>query len=302
MKTYDIVVLTDKNYLKENKEDVYKNTVFIEDEFVVNALKKEKLNVIRLAWDDKNFDWSSTQYVLLRTTWDYAYRFKEFSNWLKKVKKETILLNSSSIILWNIDKKYLAELEEKGIDIIPSIFIKKGTKTTLKQLINKHHSNNYILKPCVSAGAKDTHKISRDNILQYEAIFQSLIARENMILQPFQKSIVTKGEISLIIINGVFTHAILKKAKSGDFRVQDDFGGTIHEYIPSQEEIDFAQKVVKASPEELLYARVDICTDNNGNLALVELEAFEPELWFRKNPKAAVILAKGIKNKLNTPK
>lgn len=118
-----------------------------------------------------------------------------------------------------------------------------------------------------------------------------------MMLQEFQKNIVSEGEISMMVFNGAFTHAVLKTAKPGDFRVQDDFGGTVQKYTPNQEQIVFARSVVKAAPELPVYARVDIFRDNEGNWALAELEIFEPELWFRLNPTAAHTLAKTIKDK-----
>ncbi len=117
-------------------------------------------------------------------------------------------------------------------------------------------------------------------------------------LQPFQHRIVTEGEISMMVFNGQFTHAILKQAKAGDFRVQDDFGGSVHDYIPTQKEIEFAEQAVQCCPELPLYARVDIFTDNEGNLAVSELELIEPELWFRNHPEAAHVLAKATKEKL----
>jgi len=98
-----------------------------------------------------------------------------------------------------------------------------------------------------------------------------------------------------MVIDGKFTHAVLKIAKKGDFRVQDDFGGTVHNYKPTSEEIDFAERVVKACELNPIYARVDMFTDNDGQLAVSELELIEPELWFRKNPDAADKLAFAIK-------
>jgi hypothetical protein len=80
--------------------------------------------------------------------------------------------------------------------------------------------------------------------------------------------------------------------------VQDDFGGSVYVYTPTQEEIIFSKKAVKACPELPIYARVDIFTDNQGNIALSELELIEPELWFRYHPEAANVLAKAIKVKL----
>ena len=90
----------------------------------------------------------------------------------------------------------------------------------------------------------------------------------------------------------------MKKAKPGDFRVQDDFGGSVEKYIPSEEEINFAENVVAACDPLPLYARVDMIWDNNNIPAVGELELVEPELWFRYYPKSADLLAESIYNKV----
>ncbi|NNL16916.1 MAG: hypothetical protein HKO81_09790 [Flavobacteriaceae bacterium] len=291
----DIVVLTDKRYLKDSSSDVYKHNVYFEDKLVVDALKNEGMSVLRLAWDDENFNWSNTKYLLFRTTWDYFDRFQEFSTWLSKVSKQTKLLNSKELILWNIDKHYLKDLKQKGIHIAESHFIEQSSESTLKELHHQLRWNETVLKPCISGAARHTYKLNKNNIHQHENVFKSLIAQEAMMLQPFQYNIVEKGEVSMIIIDGKFTHAVLKIAKKGDFRVQDDFGGSVHEYIPNNDEIEFAENAVKACIELPLYARVDVFTDNDGILAVSELELIEPELWFRNNPAAANSLAFAIK-------
>ena len=101
-----------------------------------------------------------------------------------------------------------------------------------------------------------------------------------------------------MIFDGKFSHAILKKAKEGDFRVQDDFGGTVHDYSPSKEEVEFALKVIKACKSAPLYGRVDIVWDQEKNIYLSELEIIEPELWIRNHPKSAESIAEAISNKL----
>jgi len=206
---------------------------------------------------------------------------------------------SFSVDPWNMDKHYLNDLEKKGIHTIPTFYIEKGTKTTLQTIHKENNWNHTILKPCISGGARHTYKLNPKNLIEHEEIFQKLISEEAMMLQPFQNSIVEVGEISLVIIDGKFTHAVLKKAKKGDFRVQDDWGGTVHVYSPSQKEIEFAENAVKACIEFPVYARVDITTDNDGKLAIVELELIEPELWFRNNSRSADLLGKSIKDLLN---
>ena len=116
-----------------------------------------------------------------------------------------------------------------------------------------------------------------------------------MIFQEFLKNIVTKGEVSLIVIGGKFTHAVKKNAKKGDFRVQDDHGGKVEKYSPTIKEIKFAEECIKKCPYFPIYARVDIVYDNENECSLCELELIEPELWFRNNHMAAKKLAKQIK-------
>ena len=297
---FDVVVLTDHRYVNPKKRTPYVENVLLEDRLVVEALQAEGLKVARKSWDDPSFDWSSTRFALFRTTWDYFDRFEEFSAWFEATSKQTQFINSKKLIDWNIDKHYLLDLSEAGITIPKTHFLEKGTYTTLEQAfadaVNNFGFKNdtFVLKPCVSGAARHTYKIRKEDISQYETLFQELIANEAMMLQEFQENIVTEGEVSMMLFNGEFTHAVLKIAKPGDFRVQDDFGGSVHEYTPSEAQIDFAKRVVHASPELPVYARVDFFKDNDGNWALAELEIFEPELWFRRNPDAAKTLAMAV--------
>lgn len=295
-KTYDVVILTDSRFTNQEIEDSFYQNVYLEDGLLKKSLENIGLKTIILAWDNLKFDWKDTKYVIFRSTWDYFDRFEEFSNWLKKVSQKTILLNSAKIIRWNIDKHYLLDLSTKGIHTIPTQYIDKGSKNTLKNLLDQNNWKEAILKPCISAGAYRTFRVNLNNYEELESKFQQIIKEQDMMLQPFQQNIVKKGEISLVVINGQFTHAVLKKAKSGDYRVQDDYGGSVHPYTPTVAEIAFAEKTIAACLEKPIYARVDLVTDNDGKTALIELELIEPELWFRNNANAANSLAKAIKS------
>ncbi len=298
--SYDVVVLTDSRYINPKKQSIYIDNVLLEDRLVVGALQKQGLNVVRKSWDDPEFDWSTTKYALFRTTWDYFDRFPEFAKWLDATSQKTQFINSKKLIHWNIDKHYLHDLSMAGVTIPKTYFVEPGTQITLEEAFQHAISemgfrpSAFILKPCVSGAARHTYKIQKESIEEHEGVFQKLIVEEAMMLQEFQENIVKEGELSMMVFNGQFTHAVLKIAKPGDFRVQDDFGGTVHPIEPTQEQIEFATHVVQAAPELPLYARVDIFKDNDNNWALAELEIFEPELWFRLYPKAADILAQSI--------
>lgn len=298
MNKFDVVILTDARYTENSDTDIYIQNVNLEDNLVKQSLEKIGLNVTRKSWDDVHFNWSSTSYVLFRSTWDYFDRFEEFSNWLTTTSKQTKLLNSEFLIHWNIDKHYLLDLQKKGVHICETYFVEQGDTRSLGEIVTTLNYSNFVIKPCVSGGARETYKISIEQVSHYEKRFANLISNEAMMIQPFQKNIVDKGEISLMVMNGKFTHAILKIAKPGDFRVQDDFGGSVHDYKPTKEEIEFAENTVKSCPELPIYARVDVFLDNQNKLALAELELIEPELWFRHCSNSADELAKGIKYRM----
>ena len=299
MTPIDIVILTEDRYVNPVIINEYNKNVLLEDQLVFDALQKEDLQVERKSWSDPTFDWNTTKYVMFRSTWDYFDRYDEFSIWLKNVSTKTTLLNSANIINWNIDKHYLIDLKEKRIHICESYFIEKGTTTTLSELHKQLGWEKTVLKPCISGAARHTYKLDLSTLEKHENIFQELIANEAMMLQPFQEKIMTKGEFSFVVINGKYSHAVLKIAKPGDFRVQDDFGGTVHNHEATEEQIYFAENAVKACIELPMYARVDVIIDNNNKLAISELELIEPELWFRNHPDASTNLAKEIKKLIN---
>jgi len=155
----------------------------LQDQLVKDALEKEGLTVIKLAWDDADFDWNTTKYALFRTTWDYFDRFSEFSTWLKEVRQKTILLNSAKTIHWNIDKHYLHDLEKAGVEIVPTYFIEKGDTRTLTELHDELGWKKTILKPFVSGAARHTYKLNFDTIDKHEILYKKLISDEAMMLQ-----------------------------------------------------------------------------------------------------------------------
>ncbi len=291
---FDVVILTESRYLNPEKVNDYIQNILDEDHILKEALEAKGLQVTRRDWADPEFDWSSTRFAIFRTTWDYFDRFDEFKSWLDEVSNKTLLINSAEQIRWNMDKHYLKDLEDQGIRIVETQYIKRGQTKSLQSIIEKTGWKDVILKPTVGGAGRHTYKMSSDNISEHEEIFAKLISKEDMMLQPFQFNIAKKGEVSFMVIGGQFTHAILKKAKSGDFRVQDDFGGTVHHYEASQDEIRFAEQVAKACNPLPAYARVDVMWDNEDQLAVSEVELIEPELWFRENEAAAELLAGGV--------
>ena len=294
----DVALLTEKRYLKSKSKSWYIQNILAEDSLIQHELEKLDITSKRVAWDDK-FVPSEFKFALFRTTWNYFDEINKFLLFLDTCKGQVGLINPYSQIIWNLDKRYLLEMENKGVNIVKTYIAKKNQSETLREISNNCGWSDIIIKPCISAAAWNTHYIQNKNIENYHSVFQKLIAHHDMMIQPFQKNVVLMGEVSFMIVNGGCTHAVLKKAKKGDFRVQDDFGGSVEPYQPSKEEVCFVESIITRLPFRCLYARVDVILDNDNNLALSELELIEPEMWFRFNSSAAKKLASGIQSYLS---
>lgn len=288
---YDIILLTEEKLEKPKPGDPIIDNVILEDDILRAALEKRGFRVGRFDWARKDINWSDAKYLLFRTTWDYHNKWKQFLNWLDAVKGQCTFINPIETIKWNFDKRYILELANKGVNIAKTEIFEKGSKLKLSDAFINFGMDELVLKPLISAGGRHTYRINKSSYESLEGIFKKLLEEEAMMLQEFQYDVPVNGEISLMFFGGNYTHSILKQAKKGEFRVQDDFGGSVHDHIASTEEIDFAKNTLSKVDPIPAYARVDIFRDNKQNLALAEIELIEPELWFRNHPDAADVFA-----------
>ena len=299
MKEYDVVLLTDSRYVNPKKIDPYIKNVLKEDGLVMDGLEKLNLRNIKKDWNDTNFNWSSTKSAIFRSTWNYFDQFSNFRNWLKLVKDQCYLINPYEQINWNLDKHYLLDLQKLDLPIVESVFVSKKTQLDLETISKSKNWKDIVIKPTISGAARYTYHLKNDEIKKFQDKWLFLTNNEDFIVQEFQKNIISSGEIAVMIFGGEYSHSVLKKAKKGDFRVQDDFGGSVEKINPPLKIIELAEKTVKSLKTMPLYARVDIIFDNGNNPVISELELVEPELWFRFKEESAYKLAEIVKDFLN---
>ncbi len=238
-------------------------------------------------WNDPSVNWSNYNYLIFRSVWDYYNFPNEFAAWLDGLERQGIkTLNPLSIVKRNQHKFYLRDLQNAGIDIIPTVFIPKNTGLNLSFL----KVNNWpkaVIKPAISAGSYLTTLFSVEEMPRIEAEYATIAVESDLLVQPFMPEIQTMGEISILFFNGQFSHSVLKKPKTADFRVQSQFGGQYEMYQPAASVLETAARIVKTfgatSSENLLYARVDGVL-KDGKLLLMELELIEPDLYFSHFP------------------
>jgi glutathione synthase/RimK-type ligase-like ATP-grasp enzyme len=256
-----LLYLTDKDnpeLIPEEQQELYK-------------FKDFGIEPIVKVWDEVN--WSDYKYILIRTVWDYSQKSKLFLEKLNFAQKNgSVVIHSSSIINWNIDKSYLLELQELNLDIVNTKVVNNLEMNHVSLALKEF--SKLVIKPKVGAGGKDTFIVDSLTSLDKRLLGQDVL------IQPFIPEIQTQGEFSYIFFDGEFSHSVLKKPMKGEFRVQDDHGGSVSKFNPSTQQIQSAREYISKLNFKTTYARVDV-VESGGKMLLMELELIEPELFLR---------------------
>ncbi len=259
-----------------------------DDLLAAGVLAERGVHVSPVLWDDASADWPSFDVVVVRSPWDYYERAAEFAAWIAaRAADGTNLWNPARVLRWNMNKRYLRELERAGVDVVKTIWLEHGTTARgLEDVLDEHGWTSAVIKPGISAGAHRTFVVTRDDVHAHQPEVDALLAHGDVMVQPFIERLVGEGEWSLLFFGGAFSHAVVKRPASGDFRVQPRHGGTVHPATAPGALVDAARRVLDHAPGALMYARVDGVRDGN-RLLLMELEVLEPFLFLDADPGAA---------------
>ena len=255
-------------------------------------------------WDDANADWSRFAAVVIRSCWDYHLKPDAFLAWIAKLEAGRIpVFNSASLIRWNSNKSYLRDLEEKGIAVVPTFWADDhepnsptGPATSLDDKLQELGWHRAVVKPRISATAHRTLLVNAEEAHKAQLHFDALRRGPGVMVQKFMDGITTEGEWSLLFFAGRFSHAVLKKPRSGDFRVQNDFGGTSQLADPPSHVLASAARALQ-TVDPTVYARVDGVVDES-KFHIMELELIEPMLFLADHPEAPARFAQAIVSRL----
>ena len=253
-----------------------------DDELAIKPLGELGWDVSTVSWRDTTVDWNNFEIVVIRTTWDYQRSPDDFLKVLGNIESSSARLeNSLDVVKWNLDKRYLRELEEKGLRIVPTIWDGLCDGRSFYRWMADLGTDELILKPTISATAEHTYRLT-----EFDPSLTEIFAERPFMVQPFLTNIVTEGEYSLFYLGGKYSHTILKTPKDEDFRVQEEHGGIITAVEPTEKLREAANKAFALIELSPLYARVDLVRDDDNEFALIELELIEPALYLRMDPDA----------------
>lgn len=268
----------------------------LDDDRFEKALSDLGWKVQWINWRESDVDWDQFDCAVIRTTWDYIEDIDLFLGKIQAIEKSSCkLFNSFEIVRWNSKKTYLKNLNEAGVNIVPTMWLNVKSSAQLSSAIEEMECEKVVIKPQVGAGAKNTFMLKSPTEKSLDDVVTSL-KNEDVMLQPFMEMVRKEGEFSAHFFNKQFSHIILKTPKKDDFRSQEEFGSNIRRVEITTEQMQFCEATLKAVPQDLLFARVDFINDGHGNPCLIELELVEPSLYFRYDEAAAPKLAKALED------
>jgi hypothetical protein len=244
-----------------------------------------------LVWDDPAVDWNSYDLAVIRSTWDYSPRKDDFVYWTGSVPR---LANPADVIGWNTDKRYLRDLAAAGVPVVPTTWIGPGETLQLPD-------GEYVVKPAVSAGGRDTARYLPEHAELARAHVQRLLdGGRRVMVQPYLTAVDDAGETALAWCGGAFSHAVRKGAVLSGPDAEVDGLWREEQISPATatpEQLAVAEQALAAvpgGPDRLLYARVDMVPGPDGAPLLLELELTEPSLFLEHSAGAADRFAAAI--------
>lgn len=275
---------------------------------VLEALRERGIDAVAAVWDDPEMDWSTFDLVVLRSTWDYSTRREEFLNWVKSVPR---VLNPPSLVEWNTDKAYLRDLADAGVPTIPTIWLDPARNLLARAVHTRMPATgDFVIKPTVSQGSRDTGRYEAGEAhsrgLAIKHAVNLLKDGRHVMVQRYLTQVDEVGETTLIFIDGEFSHCVGKGAMlqgpfrptAGLYKVEEmsDREATPAERDIADKAIAHVSKLLQENSDEktLLYGRVDLVPDDEGNPVVIEVEVAEPALFLNFKADAAGKLAEAI--------
>lgn len=274
--------------------------LYEDDRLLVGALADIGIASAPAVWSEANVDWASFDAVVIRSPWDYFERVPEFRAWLDaRIAGDALLCNSREILEWNFDKGYLQDLARAGVALVPTIRIPANDKADIPALARARGWDDIVVKPAIGGGGYRCQRFRLEGFERYAGEIAKTLEDRGVLVQPFLPEIQSGGELSLLFFDGVYSHAVCKRPKAGDYRVQFQFGGSDEDATVSDELVAQARTCIEHAPGSTVYARVDGVV-RDGEFLLMELEIFEPLMFLSRHPEAPARFARAIEKRLLT--
>lgn len=260
-----------------------------DQDLLLSALSAAGVDARLVSWDDPTVNWADFQLAVIRSTWNYIQHLPKFIDWIQRAGQQTQLLNPAEVITANTHKRYLIDLADRGLPVVPTTCWPTGASVTLAEVMQQQGWDDVVVKPAVGAGSYLTQRFTAENPVPGREFWSKAIAQREMLVQPYLPAVAEYGERCLVWIDGDFTHAVRKEPRLGD---DEESVSAALDIAPDERQL--GQLALEVVAQDILYGRIDLIRGTDGDPLVAEIELIEPSLFLLQSPEALSRLVAAI--------
>ncbi len=156
------------------------------------ALERAGADSLPVVWSDPSADWSSFDLVVASGAWDNIHHPDAFLQWVDHVGVElgVPMVNSPATLRWNLDKRYLRELERAGVPVVPTTWVEPDGAAGDPMAGLALPASEIVVKPSISGGGHQTARYTPSEHTAARSHVRQLVAAGRVaMIQPYQESV-----------------------------------------------------------------------------------------------------------------
>ena len=268
---------------------------FEEGPLLLGALDQAGVEGQTAVWNDPGVDWGAFDLVVANGAWDNIHCVGEFLAWVDGLAAAGVpVVNAPPVLRWNLDKRYLRDLEAAGVPTVPTTWVEPAPDGGALGPLGRLPEGEIVVKPAVSGGGYQTARYDVHEHDAARAHASALVATgRTAMVQPYQPAVDAEGEVGLVFLGGAFSHAVHKDpmirrgVEAGESLIANQ---VVTRATPTPAQLGVARHALSAAERlhgPVAYARADVVERADGVASLLELELLDPVLFFVTHPEGA---------------
>ena len=244
------------------------------DERLAAALRARGRRVEAAPWNGPFAPFAEAAAVVIRATWDYHHAPEAYLAWLARLDAARTF-NPPPLVRWNLSKAHVLDLGARGARVPRTVEV-AAEPAAIAGALEGLGLREAVLKPLIGASGFGVERVARGGEAAALARGQMGKTLDRVLVQELVPGI-ERGELAGVFFDSTFSHGLRRVPAPGEFRVNSQYGGTMHAEALPPAVVHAMAEVLALVPARPLYARVDGVAADDG-FVVMEVEVNEPGL------------------------